>query len=857
MRSWTALLVACAAVAHALSDAERASYRDRTRAAFKHGFDSYMAYGYPHDEVRPLSCTPMSRFTADKNDIGIMDIAANCSLTLIDTLPSLPDLYPEAFADAVERVATAVSFDQDVKVQLFEMTIRPLGALLSTYQILERLPSPPKLQAEFLGLNGEVDAKRHAKRILALARDLADRMMPAFDTITGLPWARINLRRGLAKTETIETCAAGAGSLTLEFGLLSRLTGEPRYEAAARRAFFAVWKRRVLGTDLLGNAIAVSHGQWLAPGFSGVGAGMDSFFEYALKTGIVFDDPKFIDVYYDANAAIQHFVRTHDGFIYRPIHLKMLSPSQPPWIDSLSAFHPALMVLGGDIESAIRSHLVFWNLWRKYSAIPESWDPESREPGWTGWPGRPEFIESTYYLFKATGDPFYLRVGVRVFEDIMRRTKAKCGFSSLQDVVTGARADRQETFLLSETLKYLYLLFDAAPSKQPLNSVFTTEGHPIHLPKELHNRTAAAGRSQRHRGEDLWCPLYHAPAYMGVRLGIEARADYDYARSLVFGFDAASADAEDSPVAKSLWDLGTCVEPVQPQFLVDTLIANDRHDNATEVPHGKELVWQATNGDWIINNTFGKGTRVGLRWRMDQRGYDVATIAGAYRVRPGQQVHVLDGKAKASESAAGARGHEPARVTAAITPLAPGSAPLRIPMSTATFGRPFAADLGLFGVDSPPARLVLNEANAAGCAEPDSKFKPPPQPFVMLVVTGNCSNAIKAYHAAKAGAAGMILGDDAPAARPLEDYFRPTAASEPDWAAGAIANITIGYVASPHYLNLAALLKTTPLSVAVEPFDPDTSRTDGAPYRRAFETETGTRLRFGDHDVVNIQVLGA
>ena len=59
-----------------------------------------------------------------------------------------------------------------------------------------------------------------------------------------------------------------------------------------------------------------------------------------------------------------------------------------------------MQILAGDIESAIKSHLVFWNLWRRYSAIPESWSWEDRKVVWTGWPGRPEYIEATYYLYK-------------------------------------------------------------------------------------------------------------------------------------------------------------------------------------------------------------------------------------------------------------------------------------------------------------------------------------------------------------------------------------------------------------------------------------------------------------------------
>jgi mannosidase alpha-like ER degradation enhancer 1 len=79
-----------------------------------------------------------------------------------------------------------------------------------------------------------------------------------------------------------------------------------------------------------------------------------------------------------------------------------MKPTAPSYVDSLSAFFPGVMVLAGDIESAIRGHLVFWNIWRKYDAIPESWDSTSRGVGWGGWPGRPEFIESTYYLHRVS-----------------------------------------------------------------------------------------------------------------------------------------------------------------------------------------------------------------------------------------------------------------------------------------------------------------------------------------------------------------------------------------------------------------------------------------------------------------------
>lgn len=87
----------------------------------------------------------------------------------------------------------------------------------------------------------------------------------------------MHLIHGVLPNESLETCTAGAGSLVLEFGTLSRLTGDAVFETVAKRAFYAIWNRRsALG--LVGNTIEVREGNWLH-GVSSTGAGIDSFFE--------------------------------------------------------------------------------------------------------------------------------------------------------------------------------------------------------------------------------------------------------------------------------------------------------------------------------------------------------------------------------------------------------------------------------------------------------------------------------------------------------------------------------------------------------------------------------------------------
>lgn len=132
-------------------------------------------------------------------------------------------------------------------------------------------------------------------QLLRLARDLGNRILPAFYTQTGLPYPRVNLRYGIPfyensplskaqrqrdgetyfhttgsrnEPEITETCSAGAGSLVLEFTTLSRLTGDGRYEDLAKRAFWAVWLRRS-DIGLIGAGIDAESGRWVSP-FTGV-----------------------------------------------------------------------------------------------------------------------------------------------------------------------------------------------------------------------------------------------------------------------------------------------------------------------------------------------------------------------------------------------------------------------------------------------------------------------------------------------------------------------------------------------------------------------------------------------------------
>lgn len=268
----------------------------------------------------------------------------------------------EEFEKAVGLVIQHVtSFDTNSKVQVFEVTIRVLGGLLSAHIYATH---PSLLQGYKLSTyNGE---------LLSLAVDLADRLLPAFASPTGIPYPRINLKLGLVPGDTSETCSAGAGSLLLEFGTLSRLTGNPIYESVAKTAFYEIFQRRNLNTGLLGNTIDAETGLWTNT-ITGVGAGIDSFMEYAVKSYILFDDISYWNVWHTLYESIKIYLQDHNKFIYKNINF-ITTALATTWIDSLAAYFPGLQVLAGDVEGAIKGHLQYWGIWSTFKMIPERYN---------------------------------------------------------------------------------------------------------------------------------------------------------------------------------------------------------------------------------------------------------------------------------------------------------------------------------------------------------------------------------------------------------------------------------------------------------------------------------------------------
>ncbi|XP_055333438.1 ER degradation-enhancing alpha-mannosidase-like protein 2 [Paramacrobiotus metropolitanus] len=412
---------------------KREKYRDKVSRMFYHAYDAYLNNAFPLDELRPLTCDGT-------------DTWGSYSLTLIDALSTLAVMgnFSE-FRRVASHLAASLHFDKDVNVSVFETNIRVVGGLLSAHLLARRA-----------GIDVEPGWPCSGP-LLRLAEDAAQRILPAFRTVTGMPYGTVNLRKGVPSNETPVTCTAGVGTFILEFGTLSRLTGDPLFEQVALKALRSLWYSRTK-FGLVGNHINVQTGHWTALD-AGIGAGVDSYYEYLAKGASAFQNTELMAMFVESAETIHKHLNRDDWYFWVSSFTAHITMAM---FQSLEAFWPGVMATTGDASPAYRSIMHYFNIWRHYGATPEFYEIMKGHPfhGREGYPLRPELVESIYHLYQVTKDPMLLHMGAQIYESIEKIARVPCGYATIKDVRTHRLENRMESFFLAETTKYLYLLFD-------------------------------------------------------------------------------------------------------------------------------------------------------------------------------------------------------------------------------------------------------------------------------------------------------------------------------------------------------------------------------------------------------------
>jgi len=428
---------------HAKDDARWHALAEDVKAQMAWAWDCYRDRAWGRDEIKPVSGT-FSSFPLKTHHLG---------LSLIEALDTLWVMGLDSrFEDGVAWVKSHFDADVDGEVSVFETSIRLVGGLLSAH----------------LACGDAV--------LLAKARDLADRLLPAFATPTGMPYRFINLRTGVPREAV--TSPADVATYLPEWGTLSRLTGDPRYAAAARKAMVAVFERRS-PLDLVATRIDVLSGAWRSRTAT-IGSYCDSFFEYLWDSWQLFGDAECKRMYDVCTAAIlkhQQVWKNHELW-FADVDFEtgaVVSTEQ----DELASFYGGLLGQGG----ALRQGAAYTESWSKvqarYGILPEGYEYATSRPTQVTNALRPELADAAFTLWLIDRQPRWREIGRRHYEAMKRWNKARYGYTDMADVTATPKrqADHCPGYWWSEQMKYYYLLFADTPRFDYSDNYLSTEGN--------------------------------------------------------------------------------------------------------------------------------------------------------------------------------------------------------------------------------------------------------------------------------------------------------------------------------------------------------------------------------------------
>lgn len=418
---------------------KRSIQREKIESACRHAWSGYIKHAKGYDALKPIS-------QKGHNWYGVSFV-----MTPVDAFDTFHLLGMKKEAnEAKDLIFSHLNFDVDQEVQLFEVNIRLLGGLLSAFEISKD------------------------KRFLALARDLGTRLLPAFNSPTGMPYRYVNLKSG--KTRDPISNPAETGTYLLEFGKLTQHTGDSVYYRVAKKAAMGIYSRRS-DIDLVGTTIDVNTGEWRNTE-SQIGARIDSYYEYLYKAWLLFGDKDCRQAWEIHNKAIlKHLLaEVPSGWYFTRVDMKSGKETHSLY-GALDAFYAGILALSGDIKTAGNIQKGNYYMWTHFNIEPEEFNFRTDSVMYPNYPLRPENIESCFYLYRKTRDQVYLRMGERMINDILEKCRTEAGYAEVKNVKTLELTDSMESFFLAETLKYAYLLFAPDRELDLGKVVFNTEAH--------------------------------------------------------------------------------------------------------------------------------------------------------------------------------------------------------------------------------------------------------------------------------------------------------------------------------------------------------------------------------------------
>lgn len=453
------------------ADATMRERRDTVKGMMKHAWDNYVSYAWGKNELRPVSKRGHSASIFGSSSMGA---------TIVD---SMDTLYIMGFMDEFEKGKAWIAENLDLSqmagdVSVFETNIRYLGGLLSVYS-----------------LTGDEMFKSKAVHI-------ADKLLPAFNSPTGIPYALVNMRGGSAKNfgwaSGGSSILSEFGTLHMEFAYLSDITGNPVYRQKVEKI-----RQTVTSVDrpkrLYPNYLHPKTGKW-GQQHTSVGALGDSFYEYLLKEWLRSGrrDEQAKEMFDEAAKDIEEqLIQTSASGLTYIAEMKYGRLEHK--MDHLACFAAGMYGLAAHEEKDENSER--WMELAKgiTNTCHESYDRSDTKLGPEAFRFsdavearalkqneryyilRPETFESYFVMWRLTKDPKYREWGWEAVQALENSCRTEGGYSGIRNVyqVGGNKDDVQQSFFMAETLKYLYLLFSDDEIISTDQWVFNTEAHPL------------------------------------------------------------------------------------------------------------------------------------------------------------------------------------------------------------------------------------------------------------------------------------------------------------------------------------------------------------------------------------------
>ncbi|KAJ5437572.1 Glycoside hydrolase family 47 [Penicillium cf. griseofulvum] len=489
------------------------NHREEVKDVFVTSWDAYSRHAWGKDVYHPIAKT------------GDQMSPKGLGWIIVDSLDTLMIMnLTSQLSDARDWVNSQLTYDQDQDVNTFETTIRMLGGLLSAHYLSSQLPDV---------------ASRQDYVYLQTAVDLADRLLSAYESPSGIPYASVKLatREGIpSHADGGASSTAEATTLQLEMKYLAHITGKEVYWRKAEHVMKVI-DDHCMPDGLLPIFVHPDTGNFRYEEIR-LGSRGDSYYEYLVKQYLQTsgDEQIYSEMWEEALAGIQKHLVTTTKYSNLQFIAELpngIGGKLSPKMDHLVCFLPgsiAIAATEGRTEAEARK-LPTWSAkkeeqmklarelmktcWAMYAVTDTGLSPEitwlkADDADLRPKPGsrpqkkskddvdlwkkdliikpldahnlqRPETVESLFLMFRVTEDPIYRIWGWKIFKSFKQHMLIPDGeaYTSLNDVtkVPAPYRDNMESFWLAETLKYLYLLFSPREYLPLTDVVFNTEAH--------------------------------------------------------------------------------------------------------------------------------------------------------------------------------------------------------------------------------------------------------------------------------------------------------------------------------------------------------------------------------------------